>query len=312
MDMEGLKSFVAVAREKSISRASQALHTSQPALSTRIRRMEEVLGFPLLERNWRGVKLTPEGYYFLPYAIRLLQDLQDAASVLNNPWGDEVKPQFEEVTGQGDRLLIGMDAWLASEYTAPIIQVLNERFPDVKVRFVTRSTTTVLDLIEYRSIHFGIHYHQHIRPGVQTRVLEDDPLNLLFPVEYGSRIEANLSNLSSIGLPFLLFDNPILLSHRHITTSLFCALNLKSFQVVDDFNVAATLIAEGLAYTMLPTSTYSPVFRQRQGEIGLMSLRNIVAPMPIQATYKDSEPFGDVIQSILERLSEHRLQSSIE
>ncbi|GGA46088.1 LysR family transcriptional regulator [Paenibacillus physcomitrellae] len=305
MDIEGLQAFVAVAREKSISKAAQALHTSQPALSLRIRRMEEGLGFPLLARNWNGVRLTPQGYYFLPYAIRLIQDLEDASSVLTNPWGEEVKPQFEEVTGHGDRLLIGMDTWLAPKYTAPILRVLHHSYPGVNVRFVTRPTETILDLIEYRSIHLGIHYHELSRPALRTAPLAEDDTLLLAAPDVERSIDPQLDALPDLTLPFLLFDNPVLLSHRYVTTAMFQRFGISRIRVVDDLNVAAALVAEGLAYTMLPASTYAPSFRSLEPAIVSRSLHGLVPPLPIRAAYvhADDDPFAEIIRCVIEHIS---------
>ena len=55
------KIFYTVAQEKNISRASQELYISQPAISKSIRKLEESLGVTLFVRSSRGVRLTEEG-----------------------------------------------------------------------------------------------------------------------------------------------------------------------------------------------------------------------------------------------------------
>jgi DNA-binding transcriptional LysR family regulator len=60
--------FVAVAEERSFSRAAQVLHVTQPALSQQVRALETQLGAPLLERLQRGVRLTAAGRAYLPHA----------------------------------------------------------------------------------------------------------------------------------------------------------------------------------------------------------------------------------------------------
>lgn len=51
MDLEGLHSFATIAKEKSISKAAQTLHVTQPTLSARIRKLEEGMGVKLLDRG---------------------------------------------------------------------------------------------------------------------------------------------------------------------------------------------------------------------------------------------------------------------
>lgn len=61
LDIGCLRPFDAVARHRNLSRAAEALGTTQPALSYRIRQMEDQLGVALFRRRPRGLELTPEG-----------------------------------------------------------------------------------------------------------------------------------------------------------------------------------------------------------------------------------------------------------
>jgi putative choline sulfate-utilization transcription factor len=61
LDLGSLRPFDVVARHGNLSRAAAALGTTQPALSYRIKQMEELLGVPLFRRRPRGLELTPEG-----------------------------------------------------------------------------------------------------------------------------------------------------------------------------------------------------------------------------------------------------------
>ncbi|MET0251696.1 MAG: LysR family transcriptional regulator [Novosphingobium sp.] len=67
-----LAQFVAVAEERSCTRAAARRRVAQPRLSTRVRQLEERLGFRLLDRSPRGVSLTGEGERFFAGAQSLL------------------------------------------------------------------------------------------------------------------------------------------------------------------------------------------------------------------------------------------------
>jgi DNA-binding transcriptional LysR family regulator len=81
MELRHLRYFVMVAAELHVGRAAQRLFISQPALSQQLRGLEDELGLKLLERNRRGVRLTPEGEAFLTEARAVVQQADHAVEV---------------------------------------------------------------------------------------------------------------------------------------------------------------------------------------------------------------------------------------
>src|SRR5271165_6440278 len=73
-----LRYFVTVAEEGQVTRAAERLHIAQPALSQAIAQLECDLGLQLLERQPRGVTLTPAGEVFLEKARTVLAATKDA------------------------------------------------------------------------------------------------------------------------------------------------------------------------------------------------------------------------------------------
>ena len=79
-----LRAFVALADERSFTRAAAAIHLSQPAFSALIRTLEDELRTRLFDRDTRSVQLTAEGKLFEPSARRLLGDVGEAVSDLSD------------------------------------------------------------------------------------------------------------------------------------------------------------------------------------------------------------------------------------
>src|SRR3982074_3342956 len=77
--LDQLQAFVTIARLGSFTRAAKALHLSQPAVSTQIRNLEDVLGARLFDRTTRSVAVSPLGKELVPVLERILHDLEAVA-----------------------------------------------------------------------------------------------------------------------------------------------------------------------------------------------------------------------------------------
>lgn len=77
MTLQTLEYFIAVSQYRNFTKAAQACHVTQPALSRAIRGLEEELGCSLLIRSGRTVTLTPEGEVCLAEARRVLQQCEE-------------------------------------------------------------------------------------------------------------------------------------------------------------------------------------------------------------------------------------------
>ncbi len=76
MELNHLKSFIAVAKLGHLTRAAETLHLSQPALSGQIKVLEENLGVTLFERSSSGMTLTTSGRRLLEDAQRVIDDVE--------------------------------------------------------------------------------------------------------------------------------------------------------------------------------------------------------------------------------------------
>ncbi|QBX34555.1 LysR family transcriptional regulator [Paracoccus liaowanqingii] len=113
-----LRYFLALADAAHFTRAAEAIHVSQPALSMQIRALEDVVGATLVERTSSGVVLTPQGRALQAHALRVLQAMTDLEQGLRRP-------------GQGGRLMLGMIPTVAP-------YLLPEALPDLRARDIGR------------------------------------------------------------------------------------------------------------------------------------------------------------------------------
>ncbi|RFU47334.1 LysR family transcriptional regulator [Paraburkholderia sp. DHOC27] len=76
LNLREIRAFIAVAEAGSFTRAALRLHLSQPALTVQIRRLEEMVGARLFDRNSRNVALTPVGRELLPVLQKSLREME--------------------------------------------------------------------------------------------------------------------------------------------------------------------------------------------------------------------------------------------
>jgi DNA-binding transcriptional LysR family regulator len=87
MELRHLRTIVAVAQHRSLTKAGEELYLSQSAVSQQIRRLEEELGIEVFRRNSRSVELTAQGRVILGYAKRVLAEV------------DDMHTELEEISG---------------------------------------------------------------------------------------------------------------------------------------------------------------------------------------------------------------------
>jgi len=78
LDPAWLRSFAAIARAGSVTRAAQQVHRTQSAVSTHLQHLEAAVGTRLVQRSTRTLALTAQGLAFLPHALSLLRAQDDA------------------------------------------------------------------------------------------------------------------------------------------------------------------------------------------------------------------------------------------
>ncbi len=133
MELRHLRYFVAVAETENVSRAALKLHVSQPALSRQIRDLEDELGFLLLERSAKSVRLTEAGKTFQGEARAVLQRVEDA-----------VKTARAAATGGRGELHVGYAPSLTTRILPPALRAFQAGLPNVRVLLHDLSTEEML------------------------------------------------------------------------------------------------------------------------------------------------------------------------
>ncbi len=303
MDLEGLRSFVMIAKEKSISKAAQILHVTQPTLSARIRKLEEGMGVKLLERNWEGVKVTEQGHYFLYYALQMVSQLNNASAMLNKSDMKKFEQSLEEVTRM-DRLVIGLDTGLSGVFMNPLASELRKMRPDLKCKYVSRPSIMLVDLIDYGVIDIGLFYDvvdcSHLR---HVHVMDDEWVLLCSEEHYGNVGEgADFIDLLKNEM-FVLFENPVAtyVTVWEILLGLFGSIPNK-FQIVDSCDMMLGVVANGQGYTFVPRC-YIPQLYLDGFPIRAIPYGETLPKLPILMAYSKSLQLDVPIEQLTKNLA---------
>ncbi|MFT8362270.1 MAG: LysR family transcriptional regulator [Sporolactobacillus sp.] len=253
MDIIEIESFLIIAKEKSISKAAEYLHITQPTLSIRIKKLEKSLGFCLIRRSWEGTTLTQEGFYFLPYAVQLMQNLKDSRLILTEEFHRIMEIRYQELS-EKSAVRIGIDTWLTHIFSYKIIEFFQRNYPSVDCQIVAQSSQTLTNMIDFNLLDIAIRYNLFAKDDTINLILSDDLL-----LVYCSKIRVHFNGQNFTGtelesLPFLIFDNPVLIYHSAYTFPIFRKLKIKHYKTINDVTVMLNLIALGKAYTIIPKS----------------------------------------------------------
>ena len=142
LDITPLRSLIAVADAGGFHRAAAGLLLSQSAVSQHIRRLERVLGRPLVEPDGRRARLTPAGVALLAEARQIVAAHDEALRRL--------------ALDEAPAFVIGTTDHSADHLLPPVIAAMEASFPDLQVKFRFDRTTPLNDSLDRGSIDLAV------------------------------------------------------------------------------------------------------------------------------------------------------------
>jgi DNA-binding transcriptional LysR family regulator len=144
MDLYQLETFLAVAQEKSFSRAAQRLHRTQSAISQTISRLEEELGETLFDRSSRDGTLTDAGRLLVEYAEELLN----------------LRSEAHDALAELRQLHQGKLVIAANEFTVlcllPVLNEFHRLHPTIKIQVQRSLASQIQRLVVNHNVEFGV------------------------------------------------------------------------------------------------------------------------------------------------------------
>lgn len=137
IDFELYRIFYVVANNSNITKASEELNISQPAISKSIKNLEEQLGGQLFVRTKRGVVLTEEGKEFYNY-------IKQAIEYINN-----AENKFTDLINlEAGCIKIGISTTLTKEFLLPYLEKFHSLYPKVDIQIITSLTSDLMSKLK--------------------------------------------------------------------------------------------------------------------------------------------------------------------
>ncbi|HEU5327705.1 MAG: LysR family transcriptional regulator [Thermomicrobiales bacterium] len=145
LNFNRLRLFLAVAEQGSVTRAAEALHISQPAVTRALHELERDTGLPLVEHVGRGIALTEAGRLLASYARRLFDLVAEAERALDETRG----------LRQG-RLAVGASTTIGIYLLPEVLGVYRAQYPGIELFLDIGNTTVIAERLQRRLLDIAL------------------------------------------------------------------------------------------------------------------------------------------------------------
>ena len=235
-----IEAYLTVAERRSVSKAAEVLYVTQPALTTRIKKLERDLGVELFVRTPRGMRLTAEGRAFRGHAQRAVQELAQ---------GRELLRELRE--GRVGELLLGA-APAISTYVLPLVlRRFQAAFPNVHLIVRTGHSEEILEMVLREQVQVGL-VRELPHPATTSRRLYEDEIVLVVHPAHRFAAERSIAVDELAGERLILFDRTS--SYFVLTSAFFREAGVVPRGVMELDNVDATkkMVEQDLGIAFLP------------------------------------------------------------
>jgi DNA-binding transcriptional LysR family regulator len=280
MELDHVEAFTAIVREGGFTRASAALHLSQPAVSRRIGLLEAELGAPLFERLPGGPLLTEAGRVFLPHAESLLASMRDGA---------EAVAALRDETGAVTLALVGT---LASTALTGRLKRFREAHPAVDLHIRTALSAEVSALVRRGDANLGLRYGGD--PELDSEVVYEEPMLPVCAPDHplaGARTARQLAGERWIGFP-----SPGVLQRVLVKAGLEEA----ELVPIDSLTAQKRMVEAGFGLALLPESALD------EGALRVLDVAALRASQPVVLVRRRGAFESGAVRALAALLSDGR------
>ncbi|MBS5449612.1 MAG: LysR family transcriptional regulator [Coriobacteriia bacterium] len=198
MEFRTLQYFLAVVRERNITRAAEALHVTQPTLSRQMSQLEAELGAQLFERG-RQLTLTEAGE-------ALVRRAEEAVALMAHI--DAEVGGRETLVGE---IAVGTGVLLSARHIVKAVRAFHERWPQVRCRLHTNSADHLKERLDAGDLDFALLLEPVDMDRYDyVRMPQPEPWGLLMPADHPLAAQTSVTRADVASTPLAVTDRPAL------------------------------------------------------------------------------------------------------
>lgn len=251
LDLDQLRTFVAIADTGSFTKAASRVAKTQSAVSMQMRKLEERLNRPLFYREGRNSRLTDDGDRLLAYARRMLSLSDEAISAFDD----------QEIAGH---VKLGTPDDYADRFLPEILMRFSQTHPRAELTVVCEPTGNLVHCIESDAMDLAIITHEQALNNAGATIIRHEPIHWVVSSRHPLEKESPLP--LALGRATCMWRNDAL--------DALAAAGLPNRILYQSFNssAVAAAILSGLAISVLPESALRPGMRILTEEEGFPRL----------------------------------------
>ena len=255
MELYQLRSFVAVAEAGHLTRASEKLHLSQPAVSAHIKTLEDEFGLALFERTPSGMVVTAAGERLFTDAGRILAAAQAMRSVARALRG--------EIAG---KVRVGTSSDPGFIRVGDFLSATFARHPLLQLELHQEVTGTAFAKVLDGALDASFYYGELANPAVGGLRLRASTYRVALPAAWSSRVERASWNELALQ-PWII--TPPISSHHKLVRALFDKHGIQPTKIIeaDQETVIANLVVSGVGLSLIREDL--ALAKQAAGEVCL-------------------------------------------
>jgi LysR family hydrogen peroxide-inducible transcriptional activator len=286
MNLRDLRYLVALADERHFGKAAERCFVSQPTLSSQVRKLEEYLGVPLVERQPKRVALTATGAQIVERARRLLQEadaIVELAKTDRDPLAGPLKVALIPTVGP---------------YLLPhVVGRLKRELPRIKLMLYEYQTEPLLAKLRGGEIDVGIVALPVPLDGLESQPLFDEPFTLAVPAGHrlAGRDKVRIEDLK--GETLLLLEDGHCLRDQALEVCGRVRISEEQDYRATSLETLRQMVAAGHGVTLLPRLAAATAVGTARG----LRIKRFAKPAPVRsigAIWRRSTTRGLAIEAV--------------